>query len=318
MIRFSASLVVVGVGLLVAGSVTSKLLLIYIAIGVSAVALLFLIIGAIVNRADLLGPEPGGMADGQAEYGQAEHGEYAGELDETQEPAATAVGAAAAAGRGHTRERAGGPGYGAAAPPDRPRQAPFPDHLVYRDDSSSDPGRGGRTDGGGRRGGQPANPDFAGYERFAGDAGPSRSSEPQQRPEPPFAEPKRPFADPEPTRMDLTAADVREAGRQERERSERDRLERNRPERRGPERQPADQPFADPQPTRMDLTAADVREAGEQERARQNQERRDRQDRDRPERRRGESEPTRMDWGPGLREREQGGGTSAPGRSPSG
>ena len=46
MIRFSASLVVVGVGLLVAGSVTSKLLLIYIAIGVSAVALLFLIPGS--------------------------------------------------------------------------------------------------------------------------------------------------------------------------------------------------------------------------------------------------------------------------------
>ena len=65
MIRFSASLVVVGIGLLIAGGVTSKLLLIYIAIGVSAVALLFLIIGAILNRSELLGREPEGVASGR-------------------------------------------------------------------------------------------------------------------------------------------------------------------------------------------------------------------------------------------------------------
>jgi len=44
-IRFSAFLVVVAVGLLVAGVVTSKLALVYIAIGVSGVALLALGIG---------------------------------------------------------------------------------------------------------------------------------------------------------------------------------------------------------------------------------------------------------------------------------
>jgi hypothetical protein len=52
-IRFSAFLVVVAVGLLVAGVVTSKLLLVYIAIGVSGVALLALGIGAAVQWREL-------------------------------------------------------------------------------------------------------------------------------------------------------------------------------------------------------------------------------------------------------------------------
>ena len=55
MIRFSAFLVVVAVGLLVAGVVTSKLLLVYIAIGVSGVALLALGVGAAVNWRELTG-----------------------------------------------------------------------------------------------------------------------------------------------------------------------------------------------------------------------------------------------------------------------
>ena len=55
MIRFSAFLVVVAVGLLVAGVVTSKLLLVYVAIGVSGVALLALGIGAAVKRHELFG-----------------------------------------------------------------------------------------------------------------------------------------------------------------------------------------------------------------------------------------------------------------------
>ena len=55
MIRFSAFLVVVAVGLLVAGVVTSKLLFVYIAIGVSGVALLALGIGAAVNWRELSG-----------------------------------------------------------------------------------------------------------------------------------------------------------------------------------------------------------------------------------------------------------------------
>ncbi len=61
MIRFSAFLVVVAVGTLVGGVVTSKLLLVYIAIGVSGLALLALGIGAAVNWRELTGkPEAAG------------------------------------------------------------------------------------------------------------------------------------------------------------------------------------------------------------------------------------------------------------------
>ena len=58
MIRFSAFLVVVAVGLLIAGVVTSKLLFVYIAIGVSGVALLALGVGAAINWRELTG-KPG-------------------------------------------------------------------------------------------------------------------------------------------------------------------------------------------------------------------------------------------------------------------
>jgi hypothetical protein len=52
-IRFSASLVVVAVGLLIAGVVTSKLLLVYLAIGVSGLALLALIVATVLNWQEL-------------------------------------------------------------------------------------------------------------------------------------------------------------------------------------------------------------------------------------------------------------------------
>ena len=59
MIRFSAFLVVVAVGLLVAGVVTSKLMLVYLAIGVSGVALLALGVGAAVKWRELFAkPQP--------------------------------------------------------------------------------------------------------------------------------------------------------------------------------------------------------------------------------------------------------------------
>jgi hypothetical protein len=63
-IRFSAFLVAVALGLLVAGVVTSKLTLVYVAIGVSGVALLALGVGAVLKRNELFGqpksaePEP--------------------------------------------------------------------------------------------------------------------------------------------------------------------------------------------------------------------------------------------------------------------
>jgi hypothetical protein len=54
-IRFSAFLVAVALGLLVAGVVTSKLVLVYVAIGVSGVALLALGVGALIKRKELFG-----------------------------------------------------------------------------------------------------------------------------------------------------------------------------------------------------------------------------------------------------------------------
>jgi hypothetical protein len=56
-IRFSASLVAIAIGLLVAGLVTSDLKLVYAAIGVSSVALLALIAGAAIKREDLFGED---------------------------------------------------------------------------------------------------------------------------------------------------------------------------------------------------------------------------------------------------------------------
>jgi hypothetical protein len=54
-IVFSAFLVVVAVGLLIAGVVASKLWLVYVAIGVSGVSLLALGLGAIIRRGELFG-----------------------------------------------------------------------------------------------------------------------------------------------------------------------------------------------------------------------------------------------------------------------
>jgi len=54
-IRFSAFLVAVALGLLVAGAVTSKLLLVYLAIGISGVALLALAAGAAFKWSELFG-----------------------------------------------------------------------------------------------------------------------------------------------------------------------------------------------------------------------------------------------------------------------
>ncbi len=79
MIRFSASLVVIAMGLLVAGGVTSKLLLVYAAIALSVVALIFLITGAILHRGEFrarpsgetAGPAAGTAAGGDAQDAEA-------------------------------------------------------------------------------------------------------------------------------------------------------------------------------------------------------------------------------------------------------
>jgi hypothetical protein len=58
-IRFSAALVAVAIGVLIGGIATSKLLLVYIAIVVSAVALVALAIGVVLKRAELFGEGQG-------------------------------------------------------------------------------------------------------------------------------------------------------------------------------------------------------------------------------------------------------------------
>ena len=58
MIRFSAGLVVVAIGVLIGGVATSKLSLVYIAVAVSAVALVVLAIGVALKRDELFGGGP--------------------------------------------------------------------------------------------------------------------------------------------------------------------------------------------------------------------------------------------------------------------
>ncbi len=260
MIRFSASLVVVGVGLLIAGGVTSKLLLIYIAIGVSALALLFLIVGAILHRAELFGQEPEGIA-----AGQAGHDGYADEVAARPEPAVTAAAAPAgtAAAQGAERREARSAGAGTAT------------------------GTPGRTGGARDTGSQPLHT-FAGYEQFTTQAErrrpePPREDRPSSRPAQPSrpARSQPPFVDPQPTRMDW-AADLRKAEKQELERQERERQPQrpgradvpaqNRPDRGRPDRSQPGQPFVEPEPTRMDW-AKNLRQAEKQELGRQASER---------------------------------------------
>ncbi len=79
MIRFSAALVAVAIGVLIGGIATSKLLLVYIAIVVSAVALVALAIGVVLKREELFGegqgPLPAGAGAGpvlQARAGESQ------------------------------------------------------------------------------------------------------------------------------------------------------------------------------------------------------------------------------------------------------
>jgi hypothetical protein len=124
-IRFSAFLVAVAVGLLVAGVVTSKLLLVYIAIGVSGVALLALGVGAAVNWRELTGKpgtahpetaEPGTLEpSAQGPASQAVVAEPVTSSAAASQPSAAAAGAAAAGAPAAT-----GSGWPATAPSARP------------------------------------------------------------------------------------------------------------------------------------------------------------------------------------------------------
>jgi len=78
-IRFSAALVVAAIGVLIGGAVTSSLLLVYVAIGISALALVVLAVGVALKREELFGDEARSATSGTPERA----GQSAG-LPETQ------------------------------------------------------------------------------------------------------------------------------------------------------------------------------------------------------------------------------------------
>jgi hypothetical protein len=92
-IVFSAFLVVVAVGLLVAGVVTSKLALVYVAIGVSGVSLLALGLGAILRRKELFGQaREAAPAQPQPQQVAAQAPPVQPDLAKLQQPAAAPAG----------------------------------------------------------------------------------------------------------------------------------------------------------------------------------------------------------------------------------
>jgi len=135
-IRFSAFLVVAAVGTLIAGVVTSKLLLVYIAIGVSGLALLALGAGAAVHWRELTGkPETAA-----ARVGTSPPPVVVPPQVTTPEPAAAPVAAATAgttAGRpawsGSVPVGSSRPGYLPPEPPPATRP-PAPSEWKWRDD----------------------------------------------------------------------------------------------------------------------------------------------------------------------------------------
>ena len=121
MIRFSAFLVAVAVGLLVAGVVTSKLLLVYTAIGVSGVALLALGIGAAVNWRELTGKPTTAAAGTSAPAADTAHQDAAPATAAAPAPAHPQAQVPAAAGAA-----AVGSGWSAAVPSAPPRAGYLP------------------------------------------------------------------------------------------------------------------------------------------------------------------------------------------------
>ncbi|HET9968530.1 MAG TPA: hypothetical protein VFQ68_09860, partial [Streptosporangiaceae bacterium] len=137
-IRFSAFLVVAAVGTLVAGVVTSKLLLVYIAIGVSGLALLALGAGAAVHWRELTGKPETAAARVGAQATSAPPAVVRTQVT-TPEPAAAPV-ASAAAGTAASRPAWSGTVPVGSSRPDYPAPAtrpPAPSEWKWRDDPAS-------------------------------------------------------------------------------------------------------------------------------------------------------------------------------------
>ena len=133
MIRFSAVLVVVAIGVLIGGIATSKLLLVYVAIGLSAAALVALAIGVVLKREELFSEQGQALAPAAAGAGADEKllaGKQSTLPNELVDPPDTSLPAGAVAAFGQAVRGAqrpgqdrsghpafGQPGYGQAAPP---------------------------------------------------------------------------------------------------------------------------------------------------------------------------------------------------------
>ena len=134
MIRFSAVLVVGAIGVLIGGIATSKLLLVYVAIGLSAAALVALAIGVVLKREELFSEHGQALVPAAAGAGAADEPLLAGKtstlpnglVDPPDTPlpagAAAAFGQAARGAERSGQDRSGNPafgepGYGQAAPP---------------------------------------------------------------------------------------------------------------------------------------------------------------------------------------------------------
>lgn len=180
MIRFSASLVVVAVGILVAGGVTSKLLLVYIAIALSAVALVFLLIGAFLDRDEL----HAGAEDAPAGAGERADAGRAPDLARSDEAGVAAV-AAGTRTAGEDKAPAGDSPAGDRSADDRPAgDRPAGDRPVGEpagdrpvgERSAGDPAAADLAVGGGRD--DAGNRDDAGGRADAAHAGTAGSDSP--------------------------------------------------------------------------------------------------------------------------------------------
>ena len=137
MIRFAAVLtvVLVALGLLIGGVLTNSLLLVYLSIGVAALAAVMLIVGVVIWRGDVFGDAPAGRAAAPAREVAAPAATAAGPAREAEAPAREAAGeaaatAAAAEPAGRPEALAGQAASGQApAPegPDRPETSQRPD-----------------------------------------------------------------------------------------------------------------------------------------------------------------------------------------------
>jgi hypothetical protein len=127
-IRFSAALVVVAIGVLIGGVATSSLLLVYVAIGISAAALLVLAVGVALKRDELLRDDVrpvsavvGVNAGQQADLGQQPASSVAGdEADESRVPVTAARGSFGSASTRGDRTRRDSPWADPASRDDTP------------------------------------------------------------------------------------------------------------------------------------------------------------------------------------------------------